>query len=136
MASTGSPGGHASLQPRHVGVDDLLVARDGEQQRDVDVHAACREFLDRGDPGRGGRDLDHHVGPRETTPEIERLLDGGVSVVGKVGRALERHETVAPTAGLIDGTQQVGGAADVLERDREEPLLRGAAPGDAPSSSS
>ena len=81
-----------------------------------------------GDPGRGGRDLDHHVGPRETTPKIESLLDGGLRVVGEVGRALERHEPVAPTAGLVDGTQQVGGAAHVLERDHEEPLLRGPAP--------
>ena len=118
------PARHAPLEAGEVGVDDLLVARDGEQQRDVDVDAAGGELLDRGDAGLGGGDLDHHVGPREAAPELERLLDRRRGVVGEVGRALERDEAVAPAAGVVGRAQQVGGAADVVEREREEELLR------------
>ena len=53
-----------------------------------------------------------------------RLLDRGRGVVGEVGRAFEGDEAVAPAARLVDRTQQVGGAADVVEREREEELLR------------
>ena len=118
------PARHAPLEAGEVGVDDLLVALDGEQQRDVDVDAAGGELLDRGDPGLGGGNLDHHVGPREALPQLERLLDGRRGVVGEVGRALERDEPVAPVAGVVGRAQQVGGTADVVEREREEELLR------------
>ena len=50
------------------------------------------------------------------------IVAGGV--VGEVGGALEGHEAVAPAAGVVGGAQQVGGAADVVEREREEQLLR------------
>jgi hypothetical protein len=71
----GLPAPRASLEAGDVRVDHLLVARDGEQQRDVDVHAARGELLDRGDPGLGRGDLDHHIGPCEPAPEVDRLLD-------------------------------------------------------------
>ena len=74
--------------------------------------------------GLGGRDLDHHVGPREPVPQLDRLLDRRRGVVGEVGRALERDEAVAPVARVVGGAQQVGGAADVVERELEEELLR------------
>ena len=45
-------------------------------------------------------------------------------VVGEVGRAFEGDEAVAPVAGVVGRAQQVGGAADVVEREREEELLR------------
>ena len=87
------------------------------------------ELLDRGDAGLGGGHLDHHVGPREPVPQLDRLLDGRRGVVGEVGRALEGDEAVAPVARLVGGAQQVGGAADVVERELEEQLLRVANPG-------
>ena len=77
-----------------------------------------------GTPGLGGRDLDHHVRPREAVPQLERLLDRRRGVVGEVRGALERDEAVAAAARLVGGPQQVGGAADVLERELEEQLLR------------
>ena len=43
---------------------------------------------------------------------------------GEVGRALEGDEPVAPGARVVGGAQQVGGSADVLERELEEQLLR------------
>ena len=125
----GLAGGRAPLEAGEVGVDHLLVARDGEQQRDVDVDAAGGELLDRGDPGLGGGHLDHHVGPGEPAPQLERLLDRGLGVVGEVGRALERDEPVASVALVVGGAQQVGGPADVVERELEEQLLRVAHPG-------
>ena len=124
IASIGLAAAHASFQAREVGVDDLLVARDREQQRDVDVDAARGQLLDRRHAGLGGGDLDHHVRPCEPVPQLDGLLDGGRGVVGEVGRALEGDEPVAPGARVVGGAQQVGGAADVLERELEEQLLR------------
>ena len=124
IASIGVAAAHASFQAREVGVDDLLVARDREQQRDVDVDPARGQLLDRRHPGVRGGDLDHHVGSFEPVPQLDGLLDGGRGVVGEVGRALEGDEPVAPGARVVDGPQQVGGPADVLERELEEQLLR------------
>ena len=47
-----------------------------------------------------------------------------VGVVGEVGRALEGDEPVAPGARVVGRAEQVGGSADVLERELEEQLLR------------
>ena len=124
MASTGCPRDHPPLEAGEVGVDDLLVALDGEQQRDVDVDATGGELLDGGDAGLGGGNLDHHVGPREAPPQRQGLLDGRRGVVCQVGRAFERDEPVAPVAGVVGRAQQVGRMADVVEREREEELLR------------
>ena len=45
--------GDPALQAAQIGLDDLLVALDGEQQRDVDVDAAGGQLLDRADAGVG-----------------------------------------------------------------------------------
>ena len=45
-------------------------------------------------------------------------------VVGQIGGALEGDEPVAAPAVLICRAQQAGGRADVVEREREEQLLR------------
>ena len=119
-------GRDASFEAREVGVDDLFVACDREQQCDVDVDAAGGELFDRGYPGFRGGNLDHHVRSREPGPQVDRLRDGRLRVVGEVGGALERHEPVAPAARIVDRAQQVGGAADVIEREFEEQLLRSA----------
>ena len=63
-------------------------------------------------------------GRDEARPEVERLLDRGGGVVGEVRRALEGDEPVAAGARVVDRKQQVGGAADVVEGEREEQLLR------------
>ena len=49
------------LEPGEVRLDDLVIAVDGEDQRDVDVVALGDLVLDRGQPFLGRRDLDHHV---------------------------------------------------------------------------
>jgi hypothetical protein len=60
-----------------------LVVRDREQQRDVDVEALVERLLDRGDPGVGGRDLDHHVGPVDQLPVLAGLLERALGVMGE-----------------------------------------------------
>ena len=118
-----------------VGVDDLLVAVDGEQQRHVDVDTTCREGLDRGQSRLGGRNLDHRVGPGDPGPQLERLLDRGLGVIGDIGGALEGHEAVA-TASSRRRRAAVGRRpADVVERDREEELSAVAAPAAARAAS-
>jgi hypothetical protein len=67
--------------------------------------------------------LDHHVGPVEPLPQLDRLRDRAGGVVGEVGRALEGDEAVAPIRGVVRRPQEVGGASHVFERQLEEQLL-------------
>ncbi len=55
--------------------------------------------------------------------ELLRLLDRRRRVVGQEGRDLHRDEAVLAVRLLVDGPEQVGGALQVLEREREEDLL-------------
>ena len=70
------------------------------------------------------RHLDHHVRLAEPPPQGGCLGDGRLGVVGRIRGALERDEPVAAPAVLICRAQQAGGRADVVEREREEQLLR------------
>jgi len=47
-----------------------------------------------------------------------------VGVVGEIRRALERDEPVEPPAAVVFRAEQISGSADVIEREREEQLLR------------
>ena len=77
-----------------------------------------------GSPASVPGHLDHHVRLVQSLPELARLGDRRLSVVGEIGCALERDESVAAAAGIEDGAQLVCGLADVVKRDREEQLLR------------
>ena len=74
-------------------------------------------------------------GRSSASPELERLLDRRLRVVGEVGRALEGDEAVAAVARLVGGAKQVGGAPDVVERELEEDFLRVVVPRRAASCS-
>ena len=63
-------------------------------------------------------------GRSRRVPESIACVDRRLGVVGEVGGAFEGDEPVAAVALVVGGAQQVGGAADVLEREREEQLLR------------
>ena len=78
------------LEAGHVGVDDLPVAVDVEQQGDVDVDPLADAPLDGGKSGRSSRDLDLHVGAIDRAPQPGRFLHGSVSLVGQLRRDLER----------------------------------------------
>ena len=55
--------GDQTLEAAHVGLGDLGVALQREDQGDVDRVALGNHVLDRGEPGLGGGDLDEQVGP-------------------------------------------------------------------------
>ena len=110
-------------QAPQVRVDYVLVALDREQERDVDVHAASSELLDRGQTGLGAGDLDHHVGSVQALPQVLGLRERAVGVVGEVGRALERDQAVVSGRAVVRRTQQPSRLTDVVERQCEEQLL-------------
>ena len=68
--------------------------------------------------------LDHHVGSREPLPESSACSI--VAAVSSARSGVHSKETKPsrPVAGLVGRAQQVGGAADVVERELEEQLLR------------
>jgi hypothetical protein len=73
------------LETRQVGVDDLGVALQAEDERDIDRDALGEHRGDRRQAGLGRGDLDVHVGAVDGRPELLRLCDGRVGVVGEVG---------------------------------------------------
>ena len=111
-----------ALEAALVGEVDGLVVRDREEQGDVDVDAFTDQRLDGRQALGGGRDLDHQIGPTHGCPEATGLVDGGVGVVGEVGRDLEAHESVRTLALVVHGAQHVAAQLDVGDR---EPLEDG-----------
>jgi hypothetical protein len=107
------------LEAGQVGVDDLAVALEAEDQRDVDARADRDrrgdglEALDR------RRDLDHDVRLLDALPEALRLVDGRLGVVRCGGRDLDRDAAVEAVARVVDRAEDVGRLADVRRRDLE-----------------
>ena len=56
--------------------------------------------------------------------ELLRLREGRVPLVGQVGIHLDRHETVDAVRPIPHGPEHVARTLDVLDRQREEHLLR------------
>ena len=94
--------GRGRLQARHVGVDDLAVALQREDQRDVDADPFGDAAVIAGSP-LGGGDLDEQVGPVHHPPQFERLGDGLGRVVGQPRVDLERHPAAGPVAVVPPG---------------------------------
>ena len=112
------PGGVASageegLEARHVGVDDLAVAGEGEDQCDVDAATCGGHRFDGRYSGVGGGDLDHQVGPVDPPVEVLGVVDGGGGVVGDFRRHLYGDEPVASATGFVERREQVGGSGYV-----------------------
>ena len=117
------PGGDAPFDAAQIGVGrrDVLLAR--EQQRHVDRHAGEDRLLDRRHSGRRAGDLDEQVRPLARRMQALRGFDRTGGVVDQQRRQLERRPAV-DTAGRVMGrTEQVGGLAKVLQREREEERL-------------
>ena len=70
------------LETVEVGVHDLLVASQPEDQRDVDADALAQRLDDRGQSLVGGGDLDEQVGPVDLAPQL-----GADSMVPSVSKA-------------------------------------------------
>lgn len=111
-----SPG--TAREPAQIRRDHPVVALEREQQRDVHVDAAAGQLLDGRDPGGRRGHLDHHVVAVEPPPELERLIDRRIGVVGEVRRALERDEPVGAR-----GAHDVGGSPHVLDAELRPPAV-------------
>ena len=85
-----------ALQAVEEGVHDLVVAGQGEDQRDVDADALGQAGGDRRDALPGGRDLDEQVGPVDQPPQRPGLGDRRLGVVGQPRVDLDRHPPVHP----------------------------------------
>jgi hypothetical protein len=101
------------LQARQVRLDDLGVALEAEDQRDVDAAALGDHRLDGGNALGGGRDLHQQVGGRDELVQVASARLGASSVVGQARSHLQRDEAVGAAAGLVDGSQDGQRIADV-----------------------
>ena len=109
------------LEPAQVGVHDLAVALDAEDQRHVDADALGDRGRDRRQPLLGGRDLDVDVRPVHGLPQRLGRGDGGLGVVGQVGLDLDRDPAVGLGA-LVARREHVAAVADVLGGELEDHL--------------
>ncbi len=102
------------LQTRCVSVHDPAVALDGEDQRDIDADPVRDRGGDRRQTGDRGGDLDEQVGPIDLLPQVVRLVDRLLGLVGQPWVDLERDATVEPARTLGHRREQVTCRADVV----------------------
>ncbi len=117
------PGLDPPFDPLHVGVGGGEVVLAREQQGDVDRDPGEDRLLDRRQPGRGAGDLDEEVLALRLAVQLRRLRDRRRGVVGELRRDLERAEAVDAGGALVDRREEVGGVAQVGDRQREEDVL-------------
>src|SRR5690606_6439006 len=115
-------GGKPLLQALDVGLGDLGVTGDCEQQGDVDVDAVGNQGLDGGNPLAGGRHLDQDIGPVDPGVQLARFGHRAGGVVRQGRRDLDADHPVLAVASVVDRAQHVGGGADVLHRQMVEQL--------------
>ena len=115
------------LEPLDVGLGDALVDADAKEERDVDAGALRRELAQRLDARGGAGHLDHHVGAPDGLAQPVCLAHGRLGVVLDAGRRLEGDVAVGALRLLVDGAEDVGGAAQVVAGDAHEGVV--AAPG-------
>ena len=95
-------GGDQSLEPAQVGLCNLAVSAQREDQGHVDRVAASSHLLDRGNAGVGGGDLDQQVRPGDRLMELRCLRDRRLGVGGEGGLDLDRNVAVACLCSLPD----------------------------------
>ena len=115
----GPPG---AFHPVEEGVHDRVVARQGEDQRDVDADALGQARGDRGQSLPGGRDLDEQVGPVDQPPQRPRLGDRGLGVMREPRVDLDRHPAIHAVGRVVDRPQDVTGPAHVEGGQRPQRL--------------
>ena len=112
------------FEAAHERLHDLGVAVDRKDQRDVDVDAPAEHLPDRGQPGFGGRDLHHHIGPVAAVVQVLGHGDGLLGRTGHRGRDLDRDEAVGALGPVVDRPEDVGGGLNVLDHQLPEHLVR------------
>jgi hypothetical protein len=119
------------LEAVDVRLGDGLVAGKAEEEGHVDVDSLGGELADRREPRGGTRDLDEDVRTVERPPQAARLVEGPLGVVGETRRDLERDVAVQAVALAMEGKEEIGGSADVVDREPfEERFGRQAARGE------
>ena len=106
----------AILEPREVGVGDGKIGLDAEEQGDVDVDAFGNQGADRRNAGRRAGNLDHHIGPANSTPQPPRLLERRLGIHGQIGRNLQADVAVGAVQRIIERTEVIGGRLDIGDR--------------------
>ena len=96
-----------------IGVDDLLVALQREDQGDVDGDALGEGGGDGRQAFQGRRDLDHRVRAVDLLPQLDGLLLGVLGVVGQTRVDLDGDTAVDEVGGLGDLAEDVGGVAHI-----------------------
>ena len=117
------PVGRRLLEPGHVGVDDLAVAGEREDQRHVDRDPLGQRRGDRRDALGRGRDLDVHVRPVDQPPQLLGLGDRRLGVAREPRVDLERDPPVDAVGGVVDRPEHVGRPADVVGGDHPRRLF-------------
>ena len=107
----------AGLEPGHVGVDDLAVAGEREDQRHVDRDPLGQRRGDRRDALGRGRDLDEHVRPVDQPPQLLGLGDRRLGLAREPRVDLDRHPPVEAVGGVVGAAEHVGRPADVVGGD-------------------
>ena len=114
--------GFAALDPAldaaQVRFGDFTIARQPEQERDVDVDALADELFDSGQTFLGGRHLDEDVRSIERPPQRTRFFDGCIGVAREMRRYFEAHEAVAAVAFVVEVPQPVGRGLHVVDGQR------------------
>ena len=115
------------LQAEHVGVDDLSVAGQGENQGHVHADASSQGLSDGTQAFLGCRNLDHDVFAAHTLVEFMCHFDGAFGVACQAGVNLDGDATVKTVGCLIDGCEYVAGYAYVVAGCGEDCLFNACA---------
>ena len=111
------------LQAEHVGVDDLAVAGQGENQGHVHADACSQGLSDGAQTFLGCGDLDHDVFAAHALVELTRHLCGALGVACQAGVNLDGDAAVKTVGGLVDGFEHVAGVAHVVAGCGEDGFL-------------
>ncbi len=114
------PCGPGLLEPCEVGVDDLAVALEAEDQRDVDADACGDGLGDGFESLDRRRDLDEDVGLVDLGRQLLRLCDRSGGVVCKARFDLDRHAAVETVRGFEDRVEEVARVGYVVRGDLED----------------
>ena len=90
----GLASGQSILKAVDVGLHDLVIAIDAEDQRDIDIDAAADQLANGREVLRGCRHLDHQIWPVHQVVEPFGFGNGGLGVIGKIGRHFQADETI------------------------------------------
>ena len=116
--------GDEPFETAEIRLDDLGMALEGKDERDVDRAALGDAVLDRTETGLGSRDLHEQVRPVDELVEAHRLLVRPLSIVREARIHFERDVAVDSPGVLPRSAQKIAAATHVLDREVDEDLLR------------